>query len=573
VRTAFSARLAAAVRSPLFWILFFAALMRAAGLVWGLPAADGWDDDGVAPRNFLVGLIQTYSPGSHFAYPPLHMFILALLTLPGWIVALFQAPALNPHAVIAEIIHVPYMTFFAVVARIVSIALSLATIALIGKMAERIGGKRAGYLAAAAAALNAALVYYGQVSNLDGPYLFWSALSLWLWMGVFGERDLRRIRWAMLAAAAAVASKDQAAALFLLSLPVALAVWFAVERWPRQNATRLIGQLLLWGGLSLLALLLVDGALTNPAGFAGRIAFLTGPASGDYAEYQASWSGRLALLADMWANAPRYYPQAAILLAGLGIGLVAARPRQEPRHFLAALLPLLAVLSFTLAFNFTALRTETRFLLPQSLFLAVYMGLAADRLVSVPQTWLKRVLQAALLLLAGFAFLHAAAISAAFIVDPRYDAERWLGAHVQQGVSIETYGLNAYLPRFPAAAAVSRVGLKPLKTRNPLPGVREVVQPYDAVEKRQPRYIAVSGWWVRDYLEASPPLPGPGRSLQKVRQADFRDRAARRYFQALFAGKYHYRLAHTSVYSLGIKPPLNAYESLAQAIYLFERVE
>jgi hypothetical protein len=571
--TTLSARFKAAIRSPLLWILLLAALMRVAGIAWGLPAADGWDDDGIAPRNFLVGLIQTYSPGSHFAYPPLHMFILALLTLPGWIVALFQAPALAPHAVIAEIIQVPYMTFFAVLARLVGIAMSLATIALIGKMAERIGGKRAGYLAAAAAALNASLVYYGQVTNLDGPYLFWSALSLWLWMGVLGERDLRRIRWAMLTAAAAVATKDQAYAVFLLSLPVALAAWFASESWPRQNAVRLIGQLLLWGGISLLALLLVDGALTNPTGFAERIAFLSGPASGDYAEYQANWSGRLALLADMWANTPRYYPQAAILLAALGIGFVAARPRQEPGPLLAALLPLLAVLSFTLAFNFTALRTETRFLLPQSLFLAVYMGLAADRLVSLPQTWLRRGLQAALLGLAAMAFLGCAGVCAAFIADPRYDAEGWLGAHVQQGDSIETYGLNAYLPRFPAAAAVSRVGLKPLKARNPLPHVREVVQPYDAVEKRRPRYIAVSGWWVRDYMEASAPLPRQGRILQKVRQADFRDRAARRYFQALFAGKYRYRLAHKSVYSLGIKPPLNAYESLAQAIYLFERVE
>jgi 4-amino-4-deoxy-L-arabinose transferase-like glycosyltransferase len=572
VRT-LSARLDAVLRSPLFWILFLAALMRCAGIVWGLPAADGWDDDGVAPRNFLVGLVQTYSPGSHFTYPPLHMFILALLTLPGWIAALFQAPALNPHAVIAEIIQVPYMTFFAVVARIVSIAMSLGTIVLIGKMAGRIGGRRAGYLAAAAAALNAALVYYGQVTNLDGPYLFWSALSLWQWMRVFTERDLRRIRWAMLTAAAAVATKDQAAAVFLLSLPAALGAWFAVERWPRQNAVRLLAQILLWGAISLLALLLVDGALTNPTGFTERIAFLTGPASGDYAEYQANWSGRLALLADMWAYAPRYYPQAALLLAALGIGLVAARPRQESGHLPAALLPLLAVLSFTLAFNFTALRTETRFLLPQTLFLAVYMGLAADKLVSLPQAWLRKGLQAALLGLAAIAFLGCAGVSSAFIVDPRYEAEHWLGAHVQPGDSLETYGLNAYLPRFPAAAAVSRVGLKPLKARNPLPGVREVVQPYDAVEKRRPRYIVVSGWWVRDYLEASPPLPGEGRTLQKVRQADFRDRAARRYFQALFAGKYRYRLAHRSVYSLGIKPPLNAYESLAQAIYLFERVE
>ena len=36
-----------------------------------------------------------------------------------------------------------------------------------------------------------------------------------------------------------------------------------------------------------MALLLVDGAITNPSGFARRIAFLTGPASHDYFEYAA----------------------------------------------------------------------------------------------------------------------------------------------------------------------------------------------------------------------------------------------------------------------------------------------
>ncbi len=39
---------------------------------------------------------------------------------------------------------------------------------------------RRGLLAAAAAALGFGLTYYGQVSNLDVPTLFWSLLAL-LW--------------------------------------------------------------------------------------------------------------------------------------------------------------------------------------------------------------------------------------------------------------------------------------------------------------------------------------------------------------------------------------------------------
>ena len=94
-------------RSPLFWILLGAALLRAAGVFWGLPGADGWDDDGVAPRNFLVGLAQTYTPGAHFTYPPLHMFLLGVLTLPGLILAIAHAPSLHPQDVIATITQVP----------------------------------------------------------------------------------------------------------------------------------------------------------------------------------------------------------------------------------------------------------------------------------------------------------------------------------------------------------------------------------------------------------------------------------------------------------------------------------
>ena len=70
----------ALLRSPLAWILFVAAALRITGLFWGLPASDGWDNDGFAPRNFLTALALTYTPGSYFTYPPLHAFVLAILT-------------------------------------------------------------------------------------------------------------------------------------------------------------------------------------------------------------------------------------------------------------------------------------------------------------------------------------------------------------------------------------------------------------------------------------------------------------------------------------------------------------
>ena len=83
-----------------------AAVMRTVGLTWGLPASDSWDSDGIAPRDFLVGVVQTYQPGEYFPYPPLQLLLLTLVTLPGWIVAFFKARSFSPPDLIAELIKV-----------------------------------------------------------------------------------------------------------------------------------------------------------------------------------------------------------------------------------------------------------------------------------------------------------------------------------------------------------------------------------------------------------------------------------------------------------------------------------
>ncbi len=554
--------------SPLFWILVAAALLRTAAITWGLPASDGWDDDGVAPRNFLVGLVETYTPGHHFAYPPLHMFILAVLSLPGIVAALFHAPSVAPKDVIAEMIHVPYMTYFAIVARLVAVAFSLGTIVVAARMGELVAGKRAGLLAAAALALNAGLTYYGQVTNLDGPSLFWAMLSLYFFMRVMCLHELKPIRWACLAAAAAVATKDQTYAVFVLALPAGLIIWFAADNWARQNAGPVLKELAGWGVLAIAAVLVIDGALINPHGFADRLALLTGSASQDYAEYQNNLAGRAAVAADMAAYFSRYYPVIAALLMALG---VAAVVRKRGGALAAGLLPLLAAVSFTLAFNFVALRTETRFVLPQSVVLAFTIGLGADLLLLVTAPRWRALAAAFLFLTAGWAAYGCIGIDAAFWGDPRYDAEAFLKAQVQPGDRVEIYGLNVYLPRLPAAATVSRVGPKPLKSRNPLPNVTEILQPYRAIRAREPRFLVVTGFWVQNYLAPVPSVGGVGRAVPKVRNLAYQDVDARGFFGALFAERLPYRLVHRSNFTGPLEPSVNAYESLKQNVYVFER--
>ena len=104
-----------------------------------------------------------------------------------------------------------------------------------------------------------------------------------------------------------------------MSVPIVILAWFALDRWPRQNARKVITVLLLSISVAALAVLAIDGAVTNPSGFAKRIAFLTGPASQDYAYYQDNWNGRVRLVKDMLADFPQSYPPAAAWLGAFGI--------------------------------------------------------------------------------------------------------------------------------------------------------------------------------------------------------------------------------------------------------------
>lgn len=557
------------LRAPLFWILVVAAGLRLAGLFWGLPASDGWDDDGFAPRNFLTALALTYKSDSFFTYPPLHAFIMAILTLPGVVIALLQVPSFAQADVVGEFTKPGYMTYFAVVARLLNLAMSLGIIWCVGEMARLIAGARAGLMAAMACALGVLLTYYGQVSNLDVPYLFWSLLALVWCMRAIVEQNTRRIWGVALFAAAAVATKDQAVAIFALSLPAILALWFAADDWPRRNARTVFKTLLLSAAVALALLLAVDGAITNPSGFARRIAFLTGPASGNYAAYAAGPAGWIALLGDMADYFLRGYTGFAVLLAAIGLTLHLAR-RRERSVWIAGLVPVLALVSFTLCFNFTALRTDGRFLMPQAVLATVYIGIAAEYLAFAFSGWRRQAARAGLAVTALFALHHCIAVNAAMMFDPRYDAERWMATHIPSGETIETYGQNAYLPRFPSQAVVSRIGDRPLNLRNPLPRVTERREPYDAVAARDPRFIVVSEWWLRHYTEPQSELGGR-RMPSKVQQALFNDLPARRYFTDLRDGRLNYRLAHTAAPVQRLWPLLHIHESLNETILIFER--
>jgi hypothetical protein len=542
------------------------------GIGWGLPSSDGWDNDGVAPRDFLAGIVETFWPGHFFRYPPLHLALLTVLTAPVSLVALVRARSLAAADVIAEIIRCPYMTVAALAARAVTMAMAGGAVWALAKTAEELRSRRAGVWTAAFAAACVPLVYYAHTSNLDVPYLFWACLALLTAVRAVSRGTPALLRRAGVFAALSVTTKDQAYGLFVLAVPVAIALWAAVEPGGshRRKSIAVEGLRAVAVGVGTVAV--VDGPLYNPQGFARRLAYLAGPASQPFAQYTDDWPGRLAALSDTVARFTFSYPLAFAAPVLLGAGLLMRDRGHHPSRRVAGVLPLLAAVSFTLTFNCVARRADPRFFLPQAAMLAIYGGVGVDALVSAGGSalarWAGRAAAAAAF---GQAAVGAVAVDANLVMDPRYDAERWLETHVRAGDAIETYGLNVYLPRFPPTASVRRVGPEPLVGRSPLPGVEEVVAGYGEPPARAARFLVVPEAWAGRYLaqRLDPAVAGSPRAPPVVLSPA--DREAGAYFRALRRdGVGGYRLAHTARWQSRVWPRLDIHASTAREVWIYE---
>jgi hypothetical protein len=542
-------------------------VLHAVGLGWGLPAADGWDNDGVAPRDFLVGIVKTFSPGDYYTYPPLHVVLLAILTAPVWIVGILRAPSLAPADLIPAFLTVPTMTAFSLIARAVAIVMSLGVVYALAQIADELRGRRAATFVAAVVGLNAPFAYYAHTSNLDVPYCFWASFAILRFVRAVARREPKGLRAAAVVGALAVATKDQAAALFVLGFPLSLAAWCAIDPWPRAYAKTVAKEAALASAIGLAGVLLVDGALFNPSGFRARLTFLLGSATEEYAGYAKTFAGRALAVRDSLASFDRFYPWPFAALAFAGVFAAVAVPARAKRA--AALVPLFCTLSFFVLFNGLARRTDERFVLPQMLLLGTYAGMGLEALVTSARGLFVWPVRAGAALALAWGLFACAAVDVALLRDTRYDAEAWLAQHVGAGDSLEVYGNLVYLPRLPIQAKVQRVDTKPVQKRNPLVGSTEVVGRPTDVESRKPRWIVVTNKQM--WLEDPATLAKRGRALTPNQRAALEPGSDRSYFEDLLAGRLTYSLAHVSRWTSTLWPHVDYHGSTAPEVYVFER--
>ncbi|MBS2014141.1 MAG: hypothetical protein JST00_14725 [Deltaproteobacteria bacterium] len=554
-------------------VFFGVAILHVVAITWGLPSSDAWDVDGIAPRDFLPGVIETFTPGKYFTYPPLHLGLLSLITLPFSAAAIARSPSLAQADVVATFIGVPTMTALSLAARIVNCLMSLGIVLVLGKLGATIFGPRARIWVIAFAGVEVAGTYYAHTSNLDIPALFWSSLALLVLARAVKGDEPKRLRQVALLAACAISSKDQAYAMFAVTMPSVIVAWALVARMRSGSARAIVREALLCAVITIGVVLVVDGALFNPSGFAARLRFLTGHASQDYAMYSRDTAGRISVVRDAILFLDRHYPVAIAPLVVLG--MVGAFVRSKGNDRVAAAIPLLAIVSFTLAFNCVARRIEERFMMPQMQLYAVYAGGAVAMLLDaagprVVIAWVVR-LGAAACVLAGVRLT--ACMLATMIGDPRYIAERYLSENVRPGDLVEVYGNNVYLPRFPPAARVERVGTNPPAARSPMPNIVERQDRLSAVAERNPRFVVVSMGYAWRFLHRPPSEQEKGHVLPAAQAAILADEDSTSYVRRLFAGEAGYKIAYHCFYPGhgALLPPRHLHASLASDVYVFER--
>lgn len=485
-------------------------------LGWDLPGSHGWDNDGIAPRDLFGGLAHNLTPGQAHRYPLLHYLVLGLFCLPVLVVAALGGP-LDADGLRERVLAVPTMTAVSILAKLLAAAMAAIAVIVLARIVRRTAGERAGRFAAIFAATNLTFAFYGRVSNLDVPYLFWTVLALDRLLDAVETGAFRDHLAFGALAACSVATKDQAYASYVLVLPFYL---FATLRGARGELRSRLVTLAKVALATLVVYGIASGALLNPTGFVRRVAELRGPASQDWRIYSADAAGLFANVRAAFVRQPAdFWPLPVLAFAYAG-GIVALfrSSRQGDRLAMLCHLPFVAGLSNLVFFALMVGRAEHRFLLPFGFFLSAYGGIASDALLALlTSPGLRKAGVGALALGLAWAGLASFAVHLTQLGDARREVTRFL-AKLPRGSRVETYGLTVYQPHFDvspeAPYRVTRFGPDPPASRNPLVGVEEKKGAIGDACVRLPDVIVLSEGFANAYRE------GPGPAVVRARRGD-----------------------------------------------------
>jgi 4-amino-4-deoxy-L-arabinose transferase-like glycosyltransferase len=454
------------------------------GIGWGLPNGnETWAADAIKPGTPLSiahrALGGWNSGWFWFKYPLGHVFVLCAVYAPYMAYLRLAGQLGTPTSAYPHGFSDPEtaLATLALLGRSVSALMGAGTVALVYLTARTLFGRLAGVVAAAVAAFAYPVVYYAHTTNVEIPYLFWTALALYAGVRLV-TGGAPRWFWVLGAAAAMAVSTKELVVGFVLALPlvVVLVQWVRGGRGWRLPAGAL-------GGLAaaVAVFVMANNIVGNPLGFWHRVQLLTHTLDPAVRELYA----------------PYFFP--IELDATRGLGVEVAHARTIARHVVTSLgwpTTLLALGGFVVAvrtrplaaallaipgvaFYLVGLRAmmspSLRYVLPLTMLGAVFVGAGAAAALGPGRArWLRGVLVAAALV---HCVVYGWDVNRMLVGDGRYDAEGWL-ARLPAGAEVEVYQRPTYLPRFPDGVRVTRVPFDEIRV--------------EAFARRRPDYVVLS---------------------------------------------------------------------------------
>jgi hypothetical protein len=448
------------------WIVLVSFALNAIPVWWGLPAM--WAPDELSPGTVLRALAEHFAHGWFDRWPPLHYYVLTAT----------MSPALLLDALgVIDFGSVRWAVITTLIGRGVSLAAAAGTLVAVALVASRVFGRRAGLFAVAIFALAVPFPYYAKTANLDVPYVFWFAVSLVFYLRMLEAPRPRDAASFAACATLAVCTKDQAYALYpLMGLAIAVRVWQARRQAGLSPWLVLFDTSIVTGvTTAVMVFVACHNLFFNWSGFVEHVRYITGPGNENYRMFSSTIGGRVDLLRLTAGLIRNSWGWPMTVVCACGVAIAASRPAwRAPAMLLVA-----PAFSYYLTFVNVILYNYDRFVLPMTLILSMFGGVAVAALLSweaVPR-WSRVGVVTALF---AYTVLYSATLDALMLRDSRIVVTRWAAERLQPGEQIAISGPRELEPEF-------TVPWLDVSTR-------------DDLERARPAYYVLSA----DYARAAP---------------------------------------------------------------------
>ena len=401
---------------------------------WGLP--DLWPYDEIRPREILDGRARPLQGGFNGYYPPLHYYLLTLVHIPAE--AMHRAGWWGADTNLTTVLAVAF--------RVVSSTMATAAVGLFYLCGRVVSDRRTAVVASLLIATILPYVYYAKTSNVDMPYVFWFSLALLFFLRLLRDHEPRDYVGLGVAAAAAVATKDQAFALFVLAPALVL-----VRLHRHRLATGTEGGLFRTVADRRIIMATAAAALTYAAlhnllfdwsGFLRHVELLATRPLVEGNRHANTPAGHLTMAIETAKHLSFSVglPVFSAAVVGSGVSLY----RRESRR---AFLPIATVAASYYLFFVSVVRINfVRFLLPISILLTFFAAYALTCLVGRSRrlTW---VTTAVIVATCGYNVVRATSLDYSMVNDSRYAVEDWLERNAAEGDTVVAVGSKNLLPR------------------------------------------------------------------------------------------------------------------------------